>query len=176
MDRQRSAWAAYTYAYWDPADLCLQGGLNAVAGMSRRGASISEDADIRRELARMSLFGMNRCQVPSSYSGFSAYRRVDLPGIFPIHLTLNLTGRRPSSRAYRPGAIPCFTARRPTRYFISFIIRRRDCGAVSSVHYVFSKPCNESSRLKLEQILLERRLGGAWMRICSPCLLSNHHS
>ncbi|KAJ7874936.1 hypothetical protein B0H14DRAFT_3437393 [Mycena olivaceomarginata] len=30
MDRQRSAWSAYTYAYWDPADLCLRGGLNAV--------------------------------------------------------------------------------------------------------------------------------------------------
>jgi hypothetical protein len=30
MDRQRSAWSAYTYAYWDPADLCLWGGLNAV--------------------------------------------------------------------------------------------------------------------------------------------------
>ncbi|KAJ7793947.1 hypothetical protein B0H14DRAFT_2622323 [Mycena olivaceomarginata] len=29
MDRQRSAWSAYTYAYWDPADLCLRGGLNA---------------------------------------------------------------------------------------------------------------------------------------------------
>jgi hypothetical protein len=33
MDRQGSAhWSAYTSAYWDPADLCLQGGLNAVRG------------------------------------------------------------------------------------------------------------------------------------------------
>jgi hypothetical protein len=37
MDRQRSAWSAYTYAYWDPADLCLRGGLNAVNAKYLRG-------------------------------------------------------------------------------------------------------------------------------------------
>ncbi|KAJ6563923.1 hypothetical protein B0H19DRAFT_73793 [Mycena capillaripes] len=32
MDGQESAhWSAYTSAYWDPADLCLRGGLNAVS-------------------------------------------------------------------------------------------------------------------------------------------------